>query len=976
MKKHIKYLFIIALAACAWACTEEQPTDKEILDSRTPSKLEVSYSASGSPVSALSFTHNAIRKEIDVNVNNDNLSWNLESNRDWCKVVPEEHKGTGTVTLSISANEEFDAREQATLTFVAGEFRGFRITVDQTASAFIIGQPYFLAPINGEATTAKVTTITGTAWDFNAPDWITVTKGATTDKDGLSVTTLNLTSAANGGQSRYGKVELSSGAEKDYIYVYQFGTEIEYDTDGNIFFPSGTPATLSFTAPEFMVGSIQLPSYAKGEVKENGDGTATVTITIDDNLSDCGESRQVDITLTLSNASASIVKLPTLVQDYVPAHGLVTSKGVVSFAKAVADGASTSDWERDGVVTVLQDIDMKEVAGWQGIGTAAKPFTGKFDGGGKTVTLPAGTGSGLFNYCKDATVKNVALGKGSSIYFNAEFGTKAYLGAIVSHAEGTSISDCSFSGDLEFSGSSDEDANVYVGGIMGWGDAKSSVKSCKVNGKVLVSTSSASGLVCHLGGVAGLAEGSLTASEVSGEVRFSSAIESVLIGGIQSSLIEGATVSNNSFNGKLVLSGNAKDVALGGLYGRVDTDWTFDSNTDKSITIGEINLDSYLNDNVNTYIYAGGFIGKIQPEVALSAKGYETQTTIHLDLSNNITTRYICLGGFLGSCDPETAAKSVSFEDITNTGSITLMYSTTSSVGARMRHGHFGGIAGYINCGGTLKNCTNQGAIGAADTNGNSRCAASSNDYNEIIGGIVGCAKGGSLTIESCLNAAPITNLHYSNRPSTSTYDGMFSSQAAGGIIGAFSYFEADAAASITIKSCVNSNKGQVLNFRGYSGGIVGYCQNATITDCNSSGGQAAATNDNAYYRGGIAGGIRKGSIKNSWANCPISSGSGGSAEAAFSGGIAGWVKSDDVVTIENCSFFGVLKSAVSSTKPSYPGGILGAGVENTVIKDCKYGGSIQGIDINDNNVSSKKNVIGNETGIISGTITYWNGQQ
>jgi hypothetical protein len=975
MKKHINYLFIIALAACAWACTEEQPTDKEILDSRTSSKLEVSYSASGSPISALSFTHNAIRKEIEVNVNNENLSWNLESNRDWCKVVPGEHKGTGAITLQISANEEFEAREQATLTFVAGEFRGFRITVNQSASAFILGQPYFLTPIAGEATTSKVTTISGTDWDFSAPDWLTVSKGATASADGFSVTTLNISSSANDGKSRYGAIELASGAEKDYIYVYQFGTELEYDAGGNIYFPSGTPATLTFPAPAFMVGDIQLPGYAKGEVTENGDGTATVTITIDDNLSDCGEVREVDIALTLTNASASIVKLPKLVQDYVPAHGLVTGKGMVAFAKAIADGTSTADWQQDGVVRVIQDIDMNGIAGWTGIGTSSKPFTGTFDGGGHTINFPAGTSAGLFNFCKGANVKNVVLGKGTSIYNNSEFMGAAYFGGIVSHAESTSISDCTFAGDLEYSGTSDDEGTVCVGGILGWGDASSSVKSCKMSGKVLVSSASSPEVICYLGGIVGLAKGSLTASEVSGEVKFSSALETVLMGGVTSSLIEGATAGNNSFNGKLVLSGNAKEATLGGLYGRVDSDRTFDVGTDKSITIGEISLDSFLNDNVNTHIYAGGFIGKIQPGVALTAKGYETQTTIHLDLSQNITTHYICLGGFLGSCDPVEAAKSVSFEDITNSGSITLLYSTTSTVGARMRHGHFGGIAGYINCGGSVKSCTNQGAIGAADSAGNVRCAASSNDYNEIIGGIIGCAKGGSLTIESCLNAAPITNLHYSNRPSTATYDGMFSSQAAGGILGAFSYFEADAAASLTIKSCINSDKGQVLNFRGYAGGIVGYCQNATITDCNSSGAQAAASNDNAYYRGGIAGGIRKSTIKNSWASCPITSGSGGSAEAAFSGGIAGWVKSDDLVTIENCSYYGVLKSATSTTKPSYPGGILGAGVENTVIKDCKYGGSIQGIDINDNNVAAKKNVIGNETGNISG-ITYWNGKQ
>ena len=299
-----------------------------------------------------------------------------------------------------------------------------------------------------------------------------------------------------------------------------------------------------------MVGDIQLPGYAKGEVTENGDGTATVTITIDDNLSDCGEVREVDIALTLTNASASIVKLPKLIQDYVPAHGLVTGKGMAAFAKAIADGTSTADWQQDGVVRVIQDIDMNGIAGWTGIGTSSKPFTGTFDGGGHTINFPAGTSAGLFNFCKGANVKNVVLGKGTSIYNNSEFMGAAYFGGIVSHAESTSISDCTFAGDLEYSGTSDDEGTVCVGGILGWGDASSSVKSCKMSGKVLVSSASSPEVICYLGGIVGLAKGSLTASEVSGEVKFSSALETVLMGGVTSSLIEGATAGNNSFNGK------------------------------------------------------------------------------------------------------------------------------------------------------------------------------------------------------------------------------------------------------------------------------------------------------------------------------------------------------------------------------------------------------------------------------------------
>lgn len=962
------------------SCTvENKISDKEILDSRPIEKLDVSYAVAGSAVSALEMQHYANIQEIEVVMNNDNLNWTLESDRAWCKVVPGVHKGSGKITLEIAANESFEPRETATLTFVAGEYRGFQMSVDQSAASFIVGQPYFLSPLDGTSISVNVTTQDGTVWDASGNEWLTAAMGESTSAEGLTKTVLTIDVAPNADVSRFGAVTLSApGAEDDKVYFWQFGTDLTYDDGGSIFFGNDAPANLKLTAPAFMVKDVSGPAFANSSVKENGDGTSTVDITLQDNLSDCAEMRFVDITLLLNNLSASKVAIPTMTQDFLPANGLVTPKGLMLFATAVSEGGDTSTWEKDGVVRVLEDINMQEITGWNGIGTSQHPFSGTFDGNQKNINNISGTASGLFNYCKDATIKDVILGKGTSIYNKADFMGVGFLGGIVSYAENTKVTGCNFEGEIEYAGGSNDEGKLYVGGIIGLGDSDTSVKAGKMQGKVTVSSPSSPDVVCHLGGIAGLVKGSLTSSEVTGEVKFSSQLDSLLMGGVESYLPEDVDASGNTFSGKVTLGGNAKVACLGGLYGRIDSDRTFNFSTDASVSMGAINIDSYLNNNTETHIYAGGFVGKIQPGVELKASGYDIQTGFHLDMSKNLTVKYICMGGFLGSCDPYEPAGKLTLEDISSSGAVTILYSATSTIGSRIRHGHFGGIVGYINGPGSITGCLNTGAIGAVDPEGNARCAAASNDYNEIIGGIIGCAKGGSLTIESCTNNAPITNLHYSNRPSTSVYDGMFSSQVAGGIIGAFSYFEADAKASLTIQSCVNSDRGQVLCFRGYSGGIVGYCQNATITDCSSSGSQAAATNDNAYYRGGIAAGVRKSTIKDCWAKCSISSGSGGSAEAAFSGGIVGWVKSTDiteeepkdVTVIEGCKFYGILKAQTGS-KPDYPGGILAAGEDNTVVKDCQFGGKIQDVDISNGNIQS--HVIGNGKGKVDG-ISYWNG--
>ena len=69
---------LIALAATVMlvAC-EEKLTDREDLDSRTVSQLDVQYAVDGQAAQALSYNHSYARPVLDVIVNNDGLRWNL-----------------------------------------------------------------------------------------------------------------------------------------------------------------------------------------------------------------------------------------------------------------------------------------------------------------------------------------------------------------------------------------------------------------------------------------------------------------------------------------------------------------------------------------------------------------------------------------------------------------------------------------------------------------------------------------------------------------------------------------------------------------------------------------------------------------------------------------------------------------------------------------------------------------------------------
>lgn len=943
------------------SCSQEEDSENT-LEGRQSAKLEVSYAIGGSSVSSLSVTHSAIRQEIEVELNNPNLKWDMESNRSWCSVVEEEHRGSGTVTVEIAANEDFEAREPATLTFVAGEFRGFSIMVSQTASAFLISQPYFVEDASGRTLTAKVTTLEGTEWTAEGNGWLEVTRNPAVANDGFSTVELSVSLNPNVGEGRYGAVTLTGGGESDSIWVYQFGQDIEYDDAGNIFFSLGDKDSLSFTAPAYAVKSVQTPSFATSSIAVNGDGTATVTIALDSNLSDCSETREVPVSVTLANALSSVVSLPPMIQNYLPAHGLVTAKGMVAFAKAIAEGAPVSDWEDGGVVNVLQDIDMSEISGWEGIGTSDKPFAGTFNGNSHTISNLKNSAHGIFGYCSGASVCNVSIGKGTSLYFSGDFSSgQGCLGGIVSVAEGTSVSGCSFAGDMEFAGYNDDEDPCYVGGIVGLADAASSVKDCKTSGKITISTPNASNGVCYTGGIAGLSLGALTNGEMTGQLNLTSGAGTIFAGGIQGALAGGASVSNNSFMGSIVLGGNSAYVHLGGLYGSVRSDRDFDFASDKSVAMGSISVESFAV-STSTQVYAGGFAGKAEGGVSLSFKDYEIQTSISLDQTANRQAAYICIGGVLGGCDPEEKAGSMTFKGITNQGIRSTAYAG-NTVGSRISHGFLGGIAGFINGDAVFTSCTNNGAVG--DITSSSYTCANSKQYLFLAGGIAGVALGGDAEFRDCANNGTVTVNHYSNVVPGGTSGGWYTSCGAAGILGAFDYKPVSVSGKLTMTGCVNN--GNIVSYRGCSAGIVAYARNATISSC-SNYGDMNATSANAANKGGIACVLSQSEVSGCTAKCNIFCSNPASAVQS-PGGIVS-ISLGGGVSISGCAWYGAL-TVNRSDQSCYVGGIISTAEEDTVVKDCKFGGKILGVDMSENNVAEYAS--GNSLGSISG-ITLWNG--
>ena len=963
MKFIYRNILILSTLMLAASCVDKI-SDADILAGRDRTTIEVSYALAGTEVRSLTVASASVKKTIEVTVNNENLKWNLESNRDWCVVVPEEHRGSGSVTLSIAANEDFEAREPATLTFVAGDYRGFEITVNQNATAFIIGQPYFISGVEGGTYNVNVTTVAGTEWDYEAESWMEVTKGTPSSDAEFTTTTLTINASANEGVSRYGSINLSAGEETGAINIYQFGSEFSYDESGKIILDGTQGVSFAVTAPAYVVDNVVTPKFAKANVTENEDGTSTVDFVFNENLSDCSQTRQVELSLNLSNASASVVALPAIVQNYIPANGLVTGNGMVAFAKAVAEGRPTTDWEDNGVVTVKGEIDMSDVEDWTGIGTAAAPFTGKFDGGKYEITKLKNTSAGLFAYCEGATIQNVVLGKGCSLYYDKSYtGLGGAFGGIVSVAKETMVTACQFDGSMDFAGTNDNDEPAYVGGIVGYADEKSTVTKSKMTGNITVSTGSVQ-MLCQVGGVVGMTEGTVTANEMTGDLKFSSGISHIVAGGITSSLPAKTVVSNNSFMGKVTLGGTSSNVIIGGLYGSVSSDRNFDNASDKSVTIGSISIDSYQN-AATTEIFAGGFVGKMQPGYALAFKGYDCQTNISLDQTvNQRKASYICLGGVLGGCNPETASKSVHFENVTNSG----VYSTDYvRAEAHTSRAFIGGLAGIVNGDAVFKSCTNNGEIGKVTSGdrGNNKAG-----YIMVMGGIAGVVLGGNAEFTNCENKAPVTNMHYSNHGPTATNGIWYSACSSAGILGAFDNRPTSVSGTLKMNNCTND--ASIIAYRGIGGGIVGFARNAEISSCTNTGslGQSSGNNNNSGVKGGIACWLIKSSITDCVAKCDVFCSNPASAVQS-PGGILG-VATGGGVSVTNCSYFGSLSiNSETSTTPWACGGIVSTPESDTIIKDCKFGGFVKGIEVSANNVESL--AVGNGLGSIT-NVTLWNG--
>ena len=173
MKKTLKYLSVMLMVAFfATSCEDLNKIDFGSADEA--GQISVEYFCAGTEVKSLSYSSGSRIVTVDVKVNNEGLKWNMVSDSEWVKIVEETHQGSGSFSFAIAANSGFEDRQTAALTFVAGQFTGFQLTVDQTGNVFVLSDAYHVASSMSGSTKMTVSVPEGVNYSVESEDWITV----------------------------------------------------------------------------------------------------------------------------------------------------------------------------------------------------------------------------------------------------------------------------------------------------------------------------------------------------------------------------------------------------------------------------------------------------------------------------------------------------------------------------------------------------------------------------------------------------------------------------------------------------------------------------------------------------------------------------------------------------------------------------------------------------------------------------------
>lgn len=290
--------------------------------------------------------------------------------------------------------------------------------------------------------------------------------------------------------------------------------------------------------------------------------------------------------------------------------------------------------------------------------------------------------------------------------------------------------------------------------------------------------------------------------------------------------------------------------------------------------------------------------------VLSNAIGTATQTTI--DIS-----------GIVASAGTTDAPLQIDILSCENNGTVTLTNSGTT-VTTRLT---VAGVLGYCAAANTtIESCDNKAQIYC----NSQQSAAGRVSYSGGIIGLMGTLAAGveGLEINNCTNSARVWNRSYNTTvtPASSTPFG-------GGIVGAII---GTSSSKANVHDCSTAG-GDVVELRGYCGGIAGYAQDATIKD-NTVAQAMTGSNANSQGAGGLVG----------WAVSTAISGCSTSASINTVKNIGGLVaKLDTGSSIENCEVNGATLTNGTNAAATAAAVLVSDAADGVTITGCGIKGTL-----------------------------------
>lgn len=434
--------------------------------------------------------------------------------------------------------------------------------------------------------------------------------------------------------------------------------------------------------------------------------------------------------------------------------------------------------------------------------------------------------------------------------------------------------------------------NIYIGGVLGYQVEKAETMSgCVNHGLVKVASTASTGGALQLGGVAGMAKGTLdNCTNASDGVVTSEACSVgtyLCQGGVVGRLNGSATYETLTNAGTLNVAALGGPTArlIGGVVGRCNEGATLDGVTNS----GNINYTAEATNDT----YIGGVVAhNVQNDIILENCSSTGGT---LTVSNASHTGALYVGGVVG----------YSTKAVTSCSNAMTIATTDTMVQGGNQYLCFGGVIGYLTGAVLATNCSNSGAINFGQTQ-----TSSGQLY---VGGLVGAVTG--------------AEIYGGGNSGTITFSGQNTAKphTVGGIVGRVFSNTTDSGYSlnnnVTNTGSIVCNSTVSCSQYMYLGGLVGQHAGGNIYGTNNAPITVTELHEAMMALGGIVGYLADGTVSNgtntangdiavngfisgyhSYVGGIVGMASGGSSIAAGGGTITGASNAGDVTVGSGCT--------------------------------------------------------------------------